>query len=455
MTETYQPGPIVRINPFELHCNDPAFIDEIYASGSRKRNKSTHTMRSLVWPISETGFGTIDHNHHRMRRAPMAKHFSRAQMLRFEPEVHSQLQYLCDKLLRETPGRPFDITMAYSCFTSDVISGYSFGEPLGLLMQDGWEPNWRQATYAFLDTTFMFRYFPIMKRLTVVGNFFARRGWLGPDVAMLTKAMFERLPGLIGKTWSDHAAGIQRERDALYLDMLESKVLPEGEKTMMRMAGEGMALMNAGTETTSWTLSVITFYLLSQPELMRRLTEELRGAVADAKQLSWPVLEKLGYLNGVVMEGLRLSYGVSARSPRVATDEDLVYRGGGDGANGKQFEYVIPRGWAVGMSSVLVHHDEAVFPDSDQFRPERWLDGEGRPRRDLEKYLLSFSRGSRACLGMILAQSELFLAVAALTLRVFPRMQLYETTVEDVRYDYDKFVPVARPGSKGVRVTIS
>lgn len=328
----------------------------------------------------------------------MGKHFSRAQMLRFEPEVHGQLQYLCDKLLREPPGRPLDITVAYSCFTSDIISGYSFGEPLGLLTQPGWEPNWRQATYAFLDTTFMFRYVPIMKRLTVLGNFFARRGWMGPDVEMLTRAMYERIPALISKTWEDHAAGINRERDALYLDILESKVLPESEKTMMRMAGEGMAIMNAGTETTSWTLSVITFYLLSQPAVLERLTEELAAAVPDAKHLSWPVLEKLPYLNGVIMEGLRLSYGVSARSPRIATEEDLVYRGE-DG--GTKYEYVIPRGWAIGMSSALVHHNESVFPENEKFIPERWVDENGNRKRDLEKYLMSFSRGSRACLGMM------------------------------------------------------
>lgn len=34
-------GPIVRINPNELHCNDPEFMDVIYPSAGRKRNKST------------------------------------------------------------------------------------------------------------------------------------------------------------------------------------------------------------------------------------------------------------------------------------------------------------------------------------------------------------------------------------------------------------------------------
>lgn len=33
-------------------------------------------------------------------------------------------------------------------------------------------------------------------------------------------------------------------------------------------------------------------------------------------------------------------------------------------------------------------------------------------------------------------------------------MKLYNTTVEDVKYDHDKFVPMVRKESEGVRVTI-
>lgn len=38
-------GPIVRINPGEVHCSDRHFIDEIYAAGSRKRDKPVHQVR--------------------------------------------------------------------------------------------------------------------------------------------------------------------------------------------------------------------------------------------------------------------------------------------------------------------------------------------------------------------------------------------------------------------------
>jgi hypothetical protein len=40
---------------------------------------------------------------------------------------------------------------------------------------------------------------------------------------------------------------------------------------------------------------------------------------------------------------------------------------------------------------------------------------------------------------------------AALVLRVFPHVKLYEMTVEDVRYDYDLMTAQVKKGSKGVR----
>lgn len=53
-----------------------------------------------------------------------------------------------------------------------------------------------------------------------------------------------------------------------------------------------------------------------------------------------------------------------------------------------------------------------------------------------------------------LAYAEAYLALAALVLRVFPRMKLYETTRREVEYDY--CMTVAMPVShKGIRVTIS
>ena len=113
----------------------------------------------------------------------------------------------------------------------------------------------------------------------------------------------------------------------------------------------------------------------------------------DPYHLDWQTLEQIPYLYGVIYEGLRLSYGLSSRLPRIARTENLVYEKG-------PYYYVVPMGTPIGMSSAIVHHNEDVFPGSDEFRPERWIDGEGRKKLPLEKYMFSFGNGSRQCVGM-------------------------------------------------------
>ncbi|KAG4222841.1 hypothetical protein PC116_g28686 [Phytophthora cactorum] len=198
-------------------------------------------------------------------------------------------------------------------------------------------------------------------------------------------------------------AGIERKRPTVFAEMFKSDI-PEQEKTMSRLVGEAAALMNGGTGTVAWTLSIITYHLLTQPKVLDKLTDELRGVVSDPQRLPpWSTLEKLPYLGAVIQEGLRLSYGASGRTARVATGEDLVYSGEWkpEGAkDGVSLSYTIPRGYAVGMSAFLVHHDETLFPDSYEFMPERWLDDNLERRKEREQHFLSFGKGSRMCLGM-------------------------------------------------------
>lgn len=120
-------------------------------------------------------FATVGHDLHRRRRGAMGKFFSRGQVLRLEPKIERMVQRLCDKLLlcgsddKEGRGEPFNVADAYSCFASDLAAEYAFGEPFGFLEQDGWLPNFRAATYAALNVTYLFRFFPWLKGLVDVG----------------------------------------------------------------------------------------------------------------------------------------------------------------------------------------------------------------------------------------------------------------------------------------------
>jgi cytochrome P450 len=174
--------------------------------------------------------------------------------------------------------------------------------------------------------------------------------------------------------------------------------LPPSEKTLFRLAGEAATLIGAGSETTAWALSVLTVRLLENPEILKKVEGELNSIVKDPTSLpKWSELEKLVYFGAVITEGIRLSYGVATRLARIAPDEVMHYSGVW---NGQRVELPIPPGTPVGMTSVLMHANEAIFPKADQFIPERWLTENSTRRTDLDKYMLSFSRGTRQCIGV-------------------------------------------------------
>ena len=102
-----------------------------------------------------------------MRRNALGKFFSRAQVSRLEPTIRDLAERLCEKILVAVEGAHFDLTRAYSLFTTDVISGYCLGENLGLIAQKGWQPNFREPLYAQLRLIYLFRFIPFLKHAGV------------------------------------------------------------------------------------------------------------------------------------------------------------------------------------------------------------------------------------------------------------------------------------------------
>ncbi|KAK8113323.1 hypothetical protein PG984_013849 [Apiospora sp. TS-2023a] len=402
MHEVY--GPIVRINPEELHCLDSSF--------------HRHYLNANVGPVAVTAFGSETHEMHRMRRGPLNRFFSKAQMAKLEPSVQQLVQQLCDKLLAWTgPGKgPIDLTSAYNCLTGDTISQYAFGEPRGFLDHEGWDHNYKVRGLVSLAPYFL--------------------DWMPETFAVLMRELYITIPGHVRQAMRDPKAG------TVFTDLLDADLPPE-EKTVYRLAADGFSLTGAGTETTANMLTCATYFLLRYPEKRQRLEKELAKAGVDpkGKNLSWAQLEQIPYLYGVVHETLRMCHGLSTRLARVARTEDLVYRnqdGFGWGEPGK-FEYVIPRGTPIGMSSGLTHRDASVFPDPEAFRPERWVTAKGERNTGLES----------------LAMCELYLTVAAVVLRVAPRMKLVSENDDFVAMDHEVIIPKPKKGTKPIAVVIS
>jgi hypothetical protein len=89
MHEEY--GPIVRINPYELHVATPGFYQKLYTGPGKRRHRWNWYTEQFGQP--ESGAATCDHDQHRLRRAPLNPFFSKAAVRKHSPSLTNELTH--------------------------------------------------------------------------------------------------------------------------------------------------------------------------------------------------------------------------------------------------------------------------------------------------------------------------------------------------------------------------
>ncbi|KAJ7229361.1 cytochrome P450, partial [Mycena rebaudengoi] len=107
------------------------------------------------------------------------------------------------------------------------------------------------------------------------------------------------------------------------------------------------------------------------------------------------------YVSALIKEVLRWHTGVPLALPHFTQVED-VYRG-----------YRIPAGSIVLGNSWAISHDEALYPDSYAFKPERFL-LDSEPNIDVQAPDFAFGYGRRVCPGRHIAMSSMWITIASI-----------------------------------------
>ncbi|OAL02174.1 putative benzoate 4-monooxygenase cytochrome P450 [Phaeosphaeriaceae sp. SRC1lsM3a] len=428
-----QYGPIVRINPIHLHIHDHSYVDAIYASGpNHRRDRDPWYHHSGSVALAGTMLEAINHDLHRTRRASVANFFSKRSINALAPLVVSSVEKLLARLRAETD--PVVLNDAYAAMTMDIVCTYCFGTNMDSLSRPEYGKEWLFALHNGIQMRPLGRQFPwlINTLLDIPPSVVAR---FDPDMARIIAWPRLMLPTIKAILAGEEKGSAQR---TVFHEIRDFGGLSKEEMEPMRLMAEGHVLLGAGTETTARTLAVTTFYLMKNHDVGERLRAELKTVMPRRDSMvDLPALEALPYLGAVINEGLRVAHGVSSRQPRVATHEDLVYK-----------NWTIPRGTPVMQSSYLLHTDSSVFPDPFAFKPERWIENP-----ELKRYLFAFSRGGRGCLGMNLAVSELYFAIALIWRRL--DIEIYDTAEErDVLTKHDCFLGMTDLSSEGIKIKV-
>ncbi|KUL84200.1 hypothetical protein ZTR_06934 [Talaromyces verruculosus] len=409
-------GPIIRVTPTELHINDPEFFDILYARDGRRHKYDYFSGR---FGYARDTFSTWQHELHHQRRKALSPYFSDKSIREFQPAIRAKVDKLRTKLSTYVDdGRVLHLNRAWMALTTDIITEYAFARSYDQLDSPDFQETLHDALVAIYTTgQFALHFFMVFPILDALPN------WL--DLGRKVEEIRTGSNDLHKDT--KHAT--------IFHELLNSD-LPDVEKSSARLGDEAQLIVAAGLITTSWALSVASFHIISDPEVSRKLRHEILYATSAVQNADLHQLEKLPHLHGCVREGIRLAHGITTRNPRLTPDSDLKY---GD--------WIIPRNTPVSMTNVDVLMNKDIYPDPDKFIPERWINDPG-----LDRYFVPFGKGSRMCLGINLAQAELYLAIAT----IFGRFDfdLYETDLSDVQMKHAYLIPYPKWDTKGVRVRV-
>jgi len=149
-------------------------------------------------------------------------------------------------------------------------------------------------------------------------------------------------------------------------------------------------LMMAAHDTTTSTLTSMTYELAKNPDWQDRIRSE--SLALNKPQMDFDDLEKLESLTRVMKETIR-RYPPLPVIPRIATD-DFEFEG-----------YRIERDTMVVVSPIHTHHMEEWWSEPFRFDPERFSPGRAEDERHTHAWV-PFGGGAHLCIGLRFAEVQ-------------------------------------------------
>ena len=206
-------------------------------------------------------------------------------------------------------GEMVNIVDLLNFLTFDIIGDLTFGESFGGLQRNDYHP-WVRF---------------ILEGVRNVGAI---------RLAVFYPIILPFLPFVFGKEFMDSAVASDKLSESKAAARIE-RGEKEGRRdfmTYMTKKDENGApgityreqivnsplLIGAGSETTATALSGLFFYMGQEPKLLKKLTEEVRGAFKSESEIDLRSTAKLVYLHACIEETLRIYPPAAETSPRVS-----------------------------------------------------------------------------------------------------------------------------------------
>ncbi|OJE41947.1 NADPH--cytochrome reductase [Bacillus proteolyticus] len=196
--------------------------------------------------------------------------------------------------------------------------------------------------------------------------------------------------GLVDKIIADRKISGE-QGDDLLAHMLNGKDPETGEMLDdENIRYQMITFLIAGHETTSGLLSFALYFLVKNPHILHKATEEATRVLIDPVP-TYRQVKQLKYITMVLNESLRLWPTAPAFS--LYPKEDTALGG----------EYLLKQGEEIKVLIPQLHRDKTIWgEDVEEFRPERFENPSTIPQHAFKP----FGNGQRACIGQQFAIHE-------------------------------------------------
>ncbi|KAJ6650392.1 hypothetical protein lerEdw1_010283 [Lerista edwardsae] len=204
-------------------------------------------------------------------------------------------------------------------------------------------------------------------------------------------------------------------------------------------------IFGAGFDTVTTALSWCLMYLVTYPEIQKKIHEEIDESIGRERKPRISDRPLLPYTEAFILEMFRHTSFLPFTIPHCTT-RDTVLNG-----------YYIPKDTCVFVNQWQVNHDEELWKDPSSFNPERFLMANGKDlNKDEGENVLVFGLGKRRCIGESIGRWQVFLFLTTLLQQLQFSVQdgvkvdmtpLYGLSMKHKRCEY--FQVQQRPPIKG------
>lgn len=375
-------GEVIGFGDTLVFVNHPQGIEEVFTNDRNKFAALGEVNKTFEPIIGEYGMLMLEGERHRRERQLMMPSFHGKRMQSYAEIMRDQALNAFKKLPQ---GKPFSAHAATMDISLEIILEAVFGISKGERYQEIKRRLLLMLHTVSSPLTASFLLFPALQKdlgsWSPWGQFLRQRS---------------SLDELIYAEISERRQHPNPERIDI-LELLMSAVDEKGNgMSDKELRDELVTMLLAGHETTASAIAWAIYWIYQLPQVRTKILKELDSLGDNPDPMS---IFRLPYLTAVCNETLRICPVSMTTFPRVVQEPV------------KLLGHDLEPGTVVVASIYLAHRRPDLYPNPEQFQPERFLEGQFSPYE-----FIAFGAGARRCIGEAFAMFEMKLVLATILL---------------------------------------